>query len=364
MQPRSVVGSTAVLALVTASHVFVANGAGPRRPAPARRPSRPPATVGDSRAVQVRCKADGRFIPRPLSRDHKPSCTDERRRIEEAGGFVSKSEDCMRVNGVLATSRAIGDKLLKPYVNAEPEITRVRRLQGGPERDYLILATDGLWDDLTLQESAAMVEGLDSAVQADAAPPAGATSCADDDTKRPSLLPRSTAPGPDAAERHTAKGPSLVPSSANQGPDVDATTAAPPRRRRRTVSADPDATTADEASGAAGEASSPAEAGHETVGPALPRTGRARALSLADTPNPVMPDAARASRKRRRQRRRQGEEGSDAQSAGQTADSSSSPASGDHSVPGPTPQEILVRYTRLVTRRGAVDNISILVAAL
>jgi protein phosphatase 1L len=56
-----------------------------------------------------------------VSRDHKPDQTDERQRIEDAGGFVMWA-GTWRVGGVLAVSRAFGDKLLKQYVVADPEI--------------------------------------------------------------------------------------------------------------------------------------------------------------------------------------------------------------------------------------------------
>jgi protein phosphatase 1L len=61
------------------------------------------------------------FAAIAVSRDHKPDQTDERQRIEEAGGFVMWA-GTWRVGGVLAVSRAFGDKLLKQYVVADPEI--------------------------------------------------------------------------------------------------------------------------------------------------------------------------------------------------------------------------------------------------
>jgi serine/threonine protein phosphatase PrpC len=55
-----------------------------------------------------------------------------------------------RVNGVLAVSRAIGDKDLKPWVSAEPEI-HTRQLTDGDQ--FIILASDGLWDVFSSQDA-------------------------------------------------------------------------------------------------------------------------------------------------------------------------------------------------------------------
>ncbi|XP_038708682.1 probable protein phosphatase 2C 75 isoform X1 [Tripterygium wilfordii] len=114
-------GSTAVVAVLTAEHILIAN-------------------CGDSRAVLCR---NGRAIP--LSFDHKPDRSDELARIEAAGGQVIFLNGA-RVQGILAMSRAIGDKYLKPIVTSEPETTLTKRK---PEDDCLILASDGLWDVLS-----------------------------------------------------------------------------------------------------------------------------------------------------------------------------------------------------------------------
>ncbi|KAG6491975.1 probable protein phosphatase 2C 24 [Zingiber officinale] len=120
--PRSDhVGSTAVVAVVSPTHIVVAN-------------------CGDSRAVLCR-----NGVPIPLSSDHKPDREDELLRIEEAGGRVIYW-DGPRVLGVLAMSRAIGDDYLKPYVIPDPEVTVTKRDEGD---ECLILASDGLWDVLS-----------------------------------------------------------------------------------------------------------------------------------------------------------------------------------------------------------------------
>ncbi|KAG8501934.1 hypothetical protein CXB51_004554 [Gossypium anomalum] len=112
------VGSTAVVAVVGNEKVVVAN-------------------CGDSRAVLSRGG-----VAMPLSFDHKPDRPDELERVEAAGGRVINWNG-YRVLGVLATSRSIGDQYLKPFVICKPEVT-VREVTNGEE--FLILASDGLWD--------------------------------------------------------------------------------------------------------------------------------------------------------------------------------------------------------------------------
>ncbi|KAG6413858.1 hypothetical protein SASPL_126573 [Salvia splendens] len=122
--PESV-GSTAAVAIVCSTHIIVAN-------------------CGDSRAVLNRGK-----VPMPLSIDHKPNREDECSRIEAAGGKVI-NWDGYRVSGVLAVSRSIGDRYLRPYVIADPEVMFVPRTK---EDECLIIASDGLWDVMTNEEA-------------------------------------------------------------------------------------------------------------------------------------------------------------------------------------------------------------------
>ncbi|KAG2427719.1 hypothetical protein HYH02_014550 [Chlamydomonas schloesseri] len=116
------VGTTAVVSLVTARHLWVGN-------------------CGDSRALL--CREQEAVA---LSLDHKATRSDEVSRVEQAGGYVWWD----RVMGELAVSRAIGDHCLRPFVIAEPEITSVLRR---PEDTLLIMASDGLWDVFTNEEA-------------------------------------------------------------------------------------------------------------------------------------------------------------------------------------------------------------------
>ncbi|CAI0387404.1 unnamed protein product [Linum tenue] len=119
------VGSTAVVAVVCRTHIIVAN-------------------CGDSRAVLCRGKA-----AIPLSVDHKPDREDEYARIESAGGKVIQWNGA-RVLGVLAMSRSIGDRYLKPSIIPDPEVRIVERAK---EDECLILASDGVWDVMTNEEA-------------------------------------------------------------------------------------------------------------------------------------------------------------------------------------------------------------------
>ena len=104
--------------------------------------------AGDCRAILSR---NGRA--KELTHDHRPNATAEKKRIEDAGGFV----DCDGyMCGDLGVSRAIGDHHythLKwedgngPLI-AAPEVTEYRI-----ERDdeFVIVVTDGVTDSLTSQ---------------------------------------------------------------------------------------------------------------------------------------------------------------------------------------------------------------------
>lgn len=108
--------------------------------------------VGDCRAVMSR-----RGIAEALTSDHRPSREDEKERIETLGGYVDCYQGVWRVQGSLAVSRGIGDRQLKQWITAEPE-TKVLRIE--PDCEFLILASDGLWDKVNNQEAVDAVRPL------------------------------------------------------------------------------------------------------------------------------------------------------------------------------------------------------------
>ncbi|KAF7052809.1 hypothetical protein CFC21_060850 [Triticum aestivum] len=120
-------GSCAATALVKDGDIYVAN-------------------LGDCRAVMCR---DG--VATAVTSDHTAAREDERSRIESSGGYVScGSNGVWRVQDCLAVSRAFGDADLKRWVISEPEIRRLPLTAGC---EFLVLASDGLWNKVSNQEA-------------------------------------------------------------------------------------------------------------------------------------------------------------------------------------------------------------------
>ncbi|XP_020518950.1 probable protein phosphatase 2C 74 isoform X1 [Amborella trichopoda] len=107
------------------------------------------ANAGDCRVV-----LSSKGTAYPLTSDHRVEREDERIRIENSGGFVDCVNGVWRIHGSLAVSRAIGDTYLKEWVIANPEINKLKLT---PDCEFLIIASDGLWDKVTNQEAVDMV---------------------------------------------------------------------------------------------------------------------------------------------------------------------------------------------------------------
>ncbi|KAI9544791.1 Protein phosphatase 1L [Dissostichus eleginoides] len=131
-------GTTCLVALLSDRELIVAN-------------------VGDSRGVL--CDKDGNAVA--LSHDHKPYQLKERKRIKRAGGFISFNGS-WRVQGILAMSRSLGDYPLKNLnvIIPDPDIMTFDMDKLQPE--FMILASDGLWDAFSNEEAVRFVrERLD-----------------------------------------------------------------------------------------------------------------------------------------------------------------------------------------------------------
>lgn len=97
--------------------------------------------TGDSRAIGFKL---GKL--KFATRDHKPNYKSEKTLITSKGGNVTNfKNDVPRVNGVLAVSRTYGDKSEQKFITHRPDIY----IKNKTDFDYILFATDGLWDVLT-----------------------------------------------------------------------------------------------------------------------------------------------------------------------------------------------------------------------
>lgn len=122
------------------------------------------ANVGDSRAVLATTSDDGRLESVQLTVDLKPNLPEETERITECKGRVFCLEDEPGVHRLwlpdeespgLAMSRAFGDYCVKGHgLISEPQVTQ-RHITSRDQ--FVVLATDGVWDVVSNQEAIEMV---------------------------------------------------------------------------------------------------------------------------------------------------------------------------------------------------------------
>jgi pyruvate dehydrogenase phosphatase len=141
------------------------------------------ANTGDSRAVLGRWE-NGKYVAEAMSSDHTGFNQDEVERLRrEHPGEEVIDEKTGRIFG-LAVTRAFGDARWKwteeltrkahemffgpaprpngvvktpPYLTAEPEIKETK-VQTGAHPDFLIMASDGLWDQMSNQDAVTCVQ--------------------------------------------------------------------------------------------------------------------------------------------------------------------------------------------------------------
>ena len=136
-------GSTAAVAFIIGNKLYAAN-------------------CGDAEVVLGRKNEQNVVEGIPLSKLHKPTDPEERKRIVSEGGMVLAG----RVGGTLAVARAFGDVDFKtPYedddiklgylLTAEPFITTTELI---PHRDqFIIVGCDGVWEKLSRPDSVSFV---------------------------------------------------------------------------------------------------------------------------------------------------------------------------------------------------------------
>jgi serine/threonine protein phosphatase PrpC len=122
------------------------------------------ANLGDSRAVICGFPRAlfSRTAPEPrvlsATVDHKPE--NEVKRIEQQGGFVEQDPGgTWRVNGILAMSRAVGDKHLCKYLSDHADVYQ-GSLKGRNTCSFIVLGSDGLFDVMTNDEVCDFVNAL------------------------------------------------------------------------------------------------------------------------------------------------------------------------------------------------------------
>ncbi|KAJ0244442.1 protein phosphatase 2C 34 [Hirschfeldia incana] len=122
------------------------------------------ANVGDSRAVLATVSEEGSLTAVQLTVDFKPNIPQEEERIIGCNGRVFCLEDEPGVHRVwqpeeespgLAMSRAFGDYCIKAYgLVSVPEVTQ-RHINTRDQ--FVILATDGVWDVISNEEAVDIV---------------------------------------------------------------------------------------------------------------------------------------------------------------------------------------------------------------
>ncbi|KAF8392646.1 hypothetical protein HHK36_022995 [Tetracentron sinense] len=122
------------------------------------------ANVGDSRAVLATTSDDGSLVPVQLTVDFKPNLPQEAERIMQCKGRVFCLHDEPGVHRVwlpdgetpgLAMSRAFGDYCIKDFgLISVPEVTQ-RNITSRDQ--FVVMATDGVWDVISNQEAVQIV---------------------------------------------------------------------------------------------------------------------------------------------------------------------------------------------------------------
>jgi protein phosphatase PTC2/3 len=152
-------GSTACVALLR-DNVITLSNVGDSRAVLARRNRKPHSEAGGVTDDELQS-----WTAIPLTDDHNPDRPDEQARILQYGGYVSpppepglsarvwRDASCSQIG--LAMSRSIGDYAVKSVgVIADPEVTTYTLTN---DDDFMILASDGVWEFISSNEAVNLV---------------------------------------------------------------------------------------------------------------------------------------------------------------------------------------------------------------
>ena len=127
-------GTTALLALIQNRKVYVAS-------------------VGDCAAVIARKGEPGIRITRP----HTASNPVEAAAVEQRGGTIRNLNGNLRVDGVVSVTRGLGCKPCSAHTSCIPEVTV---LELSDQDEFLLLASDGLWDVMNAEQACDAVRNV------------------------------------------------------------------------------------------------------------------------------------------------------------------------------------------------------------
>ncbi|XP_068648587.1 probable protein phosphatase 2C 12 [Aristolochia californica] len=127
------------------------------------------ANLGDSRAVLGTRSDEGNLMAVQLTTDLKPSVPQEAERIKNCRGRVFALEEETNIQRVwlpeddtpgLAMTRAFGDFMLKSYgIIAIPQMSHYHL---SDKDEFLVLATDGVWDVLSNEQVVSIVSSAEN----------------------------------------------------------------------------------------------------------------------------------------------------------------------------------------------------------
>ncbi|KAJ9445000.1 putative protein phosphatase 2C 54 [Diplonema papillatum] len=120
------------------------------------------ASVGDCGAVLVKNNGGSKQLTHP----HLASDPVEAAAVQERGGVIRTINGKDRVDGVVCITRGMGCRQFAHHTSSLPDVLS---FDITPQDEFLLLASDGLWDVMTPSQAADLVREYQK--EADAAPP-------------------------------------------------------------------------------------------------------------------------------------------------------------------------------------------------